>query len=204
MPKTPKQPVAPLTPDQKAQLADLYVVHGLDPREIAERMGLDESAVTRAIRSDQRLVNQRAEVDADPGVLRAFRAETGRLAELRQVIRVQCADLETIRMRAQIATARKLERMADEAEAPRDVAAVARSLGPASQDVTAARLSVDLNTSKVEQTVDAVERITAVFERAGFIEPEPRACPDAGGDGEVVRGDRVDTAPGPVEGDQGG
>ena len=191
--KKPKTDRAPITAAQRRQILDLYVYGLAEAPEIAEATGLSPGSVRALVRP---LLAVRQRFWGSEEMLAKSAAHVEEMAGYRATVEVDCAKLGTIRIKGQIVSASNLLSQAVQAKSPEEVRAVARALGPASQDVTSGRLAVGLSTEKV--TVDdarADEFRSKFFELVVSERAMAAAERPAGGPPGVEQGDGSSAEP---------
>jgi hypothetical protein len=168
----PKRKTEPADPGRIKLARALYIFEDcFDFHTLSKRVELSPQTLRAACRHGEWEID-RLRVSRDPRTLEERQKRQEKMAECRVSVEEGCATLAVIRIDAQTVVAKALCVQAAQAETPRDVRDVARALGPAPADVTAARLSVGLTTEKVD-TADSIDKYAGAL--AAFldaVEPE--------------------------------
>lgn len=166
-----------LTPEQKEDAYSRYVFSGESLTDIARALGVHRLTV-RAEWQRERWEDDRIAKLAQS--VNRRKAHGLRMAQRKEEIEVECADLALTRIRAQRKVADELLTMATDHTAPvlgtRGSQGLATALGPAAPDIEKARLSVGLTTEKTETTDSDAEILAAVLSRV-CKPPEPDGGP---------------------------
>jgi hypothetical protein len=161
-----KHKTEPADPGRIKLARALYIFEDcFDFHTLSKRVGLSPQTLRVACRRGEWEID-RLRVSRDPRTLEERQKRQEKMAECRVSVEEGCATLAVIRIDAQTVVAKALCMQAAQAETARDVRDVARALGPAPADVTAARLAVGLSTEKTEtqsQDADFVATMDRIF-----------------------------------------